>query len=54
MEQNTDQTALLQALYQQYLTESIQLKEQLAQANLTIQSLTSEIEALNEASSEAA
>lgn len=39
MEQNTDQTQLLQALYQDYLTQSIQLREQLAQAQLRIQEL---------------
>src|SRR5699024_7541015 len=39
MEQNTDQAKLLQALYQDYLTETIQLKEQLAQARLRVQEL---------------
>lgn len=38
-EQNVDQTKLLQALYQDYLTETIQLKEQNAALRLRIQEL---------------
>src|SRR5699024_6367724 len=53
MEQNTDQAKLLQALYQDYLTQSIQLREQLAQAQLRIQELEAQLEAGTE-SSEAA
>lgn len=53
MEQNTDQTQLLQALYQDYLTQSIQLREQLAQAQLRIQALEAQLEAGTESSEDA-
>lgn len=53
MEQKTDQTQLLQALYQDYLTQTIQLREQLAQAQLRIQALESQLEAGTESSEDA-
>lgn len=43
MEQNTDQTQLLQSLYQEYLTQTIQLREQLVQAKLQIQELEAQL-----------
>lgn len=52
-EQNTDQAPLLQALYQEYLTQSIQLREQLAQAQLRIQALESQLEVSTESSEDA-
>lgn len=53
MEQNTDQTQLLQSLYQEYLTQSIQLREQLLQANLTIQALEAQLATDGETSEDA-
>lgn len=50
LEQDTDQIQLLQSLYQEYLTQSIQLREQLMQAQLRIQELESEVNAGTEAS----
>lgn len=47
MEQNSDQTQLLHALYQEYLTRTIQLTEENALLRLELEALKQEGEAVD-------
>ena len=53
MDQNTDQTPVLQELYKEYLSENIQLKEERALLRLRIAELEEQISQKGEDDSEA-
>lgn len=53
MDQNTDQTPVLQELYKEYLSENIQLKEERALLRLRIAELEQQVSQKGEDDSEA-